>query len=103
MTKWTREHEAEFQRLSAMRPAEKPKLPSEWAKENVYVVEGGRHGRTLYTPKPGDHFDTYADGEKVDAVCEAYNGKTIRFNYIRHNPDHTREVKVQTYYVRFGR
>jgi hypothetical protein len=75
------------------------KLPSQWGAEGVFLIDSN------WRPVPGDDCHAYPAGEggKVEAVVEAYDGKTIRFNYVRRNRDHTREVVVVTQAVRIER
>lgn len=78
---------------SAARTTLKPgKLPSEWAREGYYVIEGA------WSPKPGQNIDYYnSHGNKCQGVIKAYDGKTITI-------DGERKITVtETFKVRFGR
>lgn len=52
-------------------PSSEPKLPSQWAKEGYFVLEGWR-------PKIGEHCDYYdRDGIKRQGTVKEYDGTTI--------------------------
>lgn len=68
-----------------------PTLPSEWAREGFYVVEGCR-------PKPGQSCDYYdREGRKRHGTVKSFDGQTITI-------DGERTVIVpETFNVRYGR
>jgi hypothetical protein len=75
----------------------KHKYPSDWSFDNIAVIEGG------WMPQVGDDCHMYVRGNKVEAVVEAYDGKTITFNYIARTRDGKRAVLIVRQEVRFGR
>ena len=69
----------------------KPRLPSEWAREGFYVVEG-------CTPKPGASCDYYdRDGRKRSGTIKAFDGENIVIDGLR------TVIVEETFKVRYGR
>lgn len=71
--------------------ASRPKLPSEWAKEGYFCLEG-------WKPKIGDHCDYYdREGRKRQGTVKAFDWETIVI-------DGERKITVEeTFKVRSGR
>lgn len=67
-------------------------LPSEWAREGYFCIQGG------WKPKVGDPCDYYDhDGNKRQGIVKAYDDKAIVIEGER------KTIVTETFKVRFGR